>query len=97
MNEPESMTSKILQIIPTLVRGGAEKQLTLLATGMNRDRFETHVCLLTDSGPYRETLEEAGIPIHEIGKRSKLDFAAYYRLKKLIRKTNLRPINRILI
>ncbi|MEE2642071.1 MAG: glycosyltransferase [Planctomycetota bacterium] len=80
------MTSKILQIIPTLVRGGAEKQLTLLATGMNRDRFETHVCLLTDSGPYRETLEEVGIPIHEIGKRRKLDFAAYYRLKKLIRK-----------
>lgn len=79
------MTRRILQIIPTLVRGGAEKQMTLLATGLPRDGFEVHVCTLTSDGPYRETLEAAGIPIHSIHKQRKLDPSAFIRLRKLIR------------
>ena len=31
---------RILHIIPTLDRSGAEKQLTLLAAGLPRDEFE---------------------------------------------------------
>ena len=79
------MAKRILHIIPTLVRGGAEKQLTLLATGLPAGDFDTHVCLLTGSGAYRETLDEAQVPVHEINKKWKLDIQAYYRLKKLIR------------
>lgn len=82
------MPKRILQIIPTLVRGGAEKQLTLLSTGLPKNEFEVHVCLLTAGGPYRETLEQAGIPIHEINKKWKFDPFAYYRLKKLIKSLN---------
>jgi glycosyltransferase involved in cell wall biosynthesis len=80
------VAKRILQIIPTLVRGGAEKQLTLLATGLPQSQYETQVCVLTGSGPYRETLEQAQIPVHEINKNWKLDISAYYRLKKLIKK-----------
>ncbi|MDG2467669.1 MAG: glycosyltransferase [Pirellulaceae bacterium] len=78
------MSKKILQIIPTLVRGGAEKQLTTLVTRLPTDQFETHVALLTSDGPYLASLEEAGIPVHSIGKRWKLDIPAYFRLKRLI-------------
>lgn len=79
------MTIRVLQIIPTLVRGGAEKQLTLLAKGLPRDEFDVHVCLLTCSGPYEETLREADIPVTLIGKKWKLDPAAYWRLRRHIR------------
>ena len=51
------MTIRILQVIPTLVRGGAEKQLTLLATRLPRDEFDVHVAVLTHDGPYHETLD----------------------------------------
>lgn len=78
------MPLRVLQIIPTLVRGGAEKQMTLLATGLPRDRFDVHVAVLTHTGPLEATLREADIPVTLIGKRWKLDPAAYFRLKRHI-------------
>lgn len=76
---------RILQIIPTLVRGGAEKQMSLLATGLPKNEFDVHVCLLTSDGPYREVLEQDGIPLHFVNKKWKVDVGAYYRLKKIIK------------
>ena len=83
------MTVRVLEIIPTLVRGGAEKQLTLLAAGLPRDRFEVHVCTLTERGPLEEEIRAAGLPYHHIGKSGKVDPRAYRRLRKLIQE--LRP------
>lgn len=80
------MTIRILQIIPTLVRGGAEKQLALLATGLPRDRFDVHVCVLTHTGPLESTLREAEIPLSFIDKRWKIDPFAYWRLRKEIKR-----------
>lgn len=76
---------RILFIIPTLDRCGAEKQLTLLATGLPRDRFDVRVCALTRGGPLSEPLQAAGIPLTVIGKRLKIDPLAYWRLRRHIR------------
>ena len=57
------MTKRILQIIPTLDRAGAEKQLCLLAGGLPRDEFDVHVCALTRGGPLEAELTAAGIPL----------------------------------
>ena len=80
---------RLLLIIPTLVRGGAEKQLTLLARGLPRDEFDVHVAVLTHSGPLEATLDRAGIPLTIIGKRWKFDPLSYWRLRRHIRA--LRP------
>lgn len=80
------MPIRLLLIIPTLDRCGAEKQLTLLATNLPRDRFEVHVCALTRGGPLEEPLRAAGIPVAVIGKSWKLDPRAYWRLRKHIRR-----------
>ena len=74
------MTKRILQIIPTLDRAGAEKQLCLLAQGLPRDEFEVHVCALTRGGPLADELAAAGVPLSVIGKRWKLDPQAFWRL-----------------
>ena len=71
---------RLLLIVPTLDRCGAEKQLTLLASGLPRDRFDVHVCALTRGGPLLEPLEEAGIPVTVIDKSWKVDPLAYRRL-----------------
>lgn len=83
------MTVRILQIIPTLDRAGAEKQLCLLAEGLPRDEFDVHVCALTRGGPLAARLTEAGVPFTVIGKRWKLDPQAYWRLKTHV--ARLRP------
>ncbi len=79
------MRSKICQIIPTLVQGGAEKQMALLATHLDRERFESHVIVLTHSGPLEQQLREQGVQVHVIGKRGKLDPTALWRLTRKLR------------
>lgn len=75
------MPLKVVHIIPTLDQGGAEKQLCLLSTHLDRSRFDVHVVVLTHSGPREAELRQQGIPVHLIGKRSKFDPWAYRRLK----------------
>ena len=79
-----TLARRILQIIPTLDRCGAERQLTLLAGGLPREEFEVHVCALTRGGPLQQDLEAAGVPVTTIHKRWKIDLRAYARLKRLI-------------
>jgi glycosyltransferase involved in cell wall biosynthesis len=73
---------RILQIIPTLDRSGAEKQMTLLAAGLSRDEFDVHVCALTRGGPLADDLRRAEIPATVIGKAWKIDPRAYWQLKR---------------
>lgn len=76
------MTTRIALVIPTMDRGGAEKQLCLLATNLPRDHFDVHVILLTRDGPRSEMLRQAGIPVSVIGKRFKADPTAFLRLRR---------------
>lgn len=78
------MKRRILQIIPTLDRSGAEKQLALLAAGLPRDAFDVHVCALQRGGPLTADLEQAGIPVTVLDKAWKFDPAAFWRLRRHI-------------
>jgi hypothetical protein len=64
---------RVALIIPTLDRGGAEKQLSLLAAGLAGHGIEPHVVVLTRDGPLREDLQQAGVPVTLIGKRFKAE------------------------
>ncbi len=75
---------KVLQLIPTLDRSGAEKQMVMLAKGLPRDRFQVEVATLTRQGPLEEELREAGIPITAIGKKLRLDPMALERLRRFL-------------
>ncbi len=76
---------KLALIIPTLDQGGAEKQLMLLATRIDRAKFEPHVITLTRSGPYQQELKQANVPCHSIEKRGKFDPFALRKLNALLR------------
>ena len=86
------MKQRIRHIIPTLDRGGAEKQLALLAAGLPRDEFDVHVCALTRGGPLESDLRAAGIPVTVIGKRWKFDPRAYGQLERFIRQLQPRLV-----
>jgi len=75
---------RVVLLIPTLDRSGAEKQLTLLAKGLPRDEFDVEVVCLTRGGPFQTELEAAGIPVTIVGKRFRFDPFAIFRLRRLI-------------
>jgi glycosyltransferase involved in cell wall biosynthesis len=75
----------VLQLIPTLDRSGAEKQMVLLAKGLPRDRFRVEVAALTRLGPLEADLQEAEIPVTLIGKPLKLDPFALGRLTRFLK------------
>ncbi|MEM9646071.1 MAG: glycosyltransferase, partial [Planctomycetota bacterium] len=80
---PVKQPLRIALIIPTMDRGGAEKQLSLLAMGLADDaRFDVHVFLLTRDGPRSDALREHGVHVTVIGKRFKADPTALFRLRK---------------
>jgi len=72
---------RLALIIPTLDRSGAEKQFTLLATGLPKSQFEVHVFALTRGGPYESSLRAAGLPVTVLNKRWKFDPQSYFRLR----------------
>ncbi|MFG0294392.1 MAG: glycosyltransferase, partial [Maioricimonas sp. JB045] len=76
---------RLLLVIPTLDRSGAEKQLTLLARGLPRDEVSVHVVALTRGGPYADELRAAGVEVTVLGKRMKFDPRALRDLKRLVR------------
>ena len=76
---------KVLQLIPTLDRSGAEKQMVLLAKGLPRDRFQVEAAVLTRSGPLEADLTAAGVPVATIGKRLKVDPFALGRLARFMK------------
>ena len=79
-------TTRVVLLIPTLDRSGAEKQCALLATGLPRDQFDVHVIALTRGGPYADELAAAGIPLTVIGKRSKFDPTSFWRLRSELKR-----------
>jgi glycosyltransferase involved in cell wall biosynthesis len=80
---------RILHLIPSLDRAGAEKQMSLLVRGLPSTEFDVHVAVLTRTGPLAAELEEAKIPVTLIGKRWKADPWAFRRLRRLV--AELRP------
>jgi glycosyltransferase involved in cell wall biosynthesis len=77
--------TRILHIIPTLDRGGPEKQLLMLARGLARDGFDVHLCALTRGGPMLGDFKDAGILTTVIGKRLRADPVAFARLVRHIK------------
>ena len=76
---------RIALVIPTMDGGGAEKQLSLLATGLPADRFNVHVYLLTRGGVRLPSLRQSGVPVTIIGKRFQGDLTSLWRLRRHLR------------
>lgn len=88
----QSMETKhIVHVITGLNRGGAERMLLKLLSGMHRQLYRNTVISLMDKGAYGEVLErDLGIPVHSLGlKPGSLNIAVVFRLAGIIR--SLKP------
>ena len=78
--------TRVVLLIPTLDRSGAEKQFTLLASRLPKSEFDVTAVALTRGGPYADELVAEGIPLTLIGKRSKFDPLSFWRLRAELQK-----------
>ena len=64
------MRRRILFLISTLNVGGAERQLVNLASGLDSHRWDIRVLCTHDAGTLGPELEQDGIPVISLGRRS---------------------------
>lgn len=81
------MRLRVLEVLPTLKRAGAERMAVALARRLDRSRFETAVVSLYDAFPddLEPELQEAGIRLWRLGKRRGLDLRMCSRLAAVYR------------
>jgi glycosyltransferase involved in cell wall biosynthesis len=78
---------RVLEVLATLRRAGAERVAVALACGLDRTRFETEVVSLFDAFPggFEPVLAECGVNVRHLGKHAGLDLRIYPRLRAAIR------------
>ena len=81
------MKIRVLEVLATLKRAGAEQVAVSLASRLDKDRFETGVVSLYDAFPggLESALAEAGVRVRHLGKRRGLDPRMYSRLYTVLR------------
>lgn len=78
--------ARVLHVIESLAAGGAERVVVEYAMAHDRERYQPEICCVRSSGPLADTLRSAGIPVHELGRRSRLDPRPALRLASLMRR-----------
>jgi glycosyltransferase involved in cell wall biosynthesis len=76
---------RVLHLITSLDRGGAENHLLALMTHANRTELEFETAVLCGEGELVPTFRAAGIPVHLLKARSRFDPLALRRLVALLR------------
>ena len=76
---------RVVFLVRSLNFGGVERQLVILAKGMDKTRFEPVVLCFYGGGPLQAELTEAGIRVISLNKQSRWDVAGFlWRLSRTI-------------
>lgn len=84
---------KVLFIIWSLERGGAERFLAGLLTHLDRTKFEPVLCCLNWKGEWGEQIETLGIKVIALNKKGKVDLKAFAQLRRIIREGEFDIVN----
>jgi glycosyltransferase involved in cell wall biosynthesis len=77
---------RVLFLIRSLGRGGAERQLVALATGLRRDGWDVAVACFYAGGAFQRELERGDVPVIDLRKRGRWDVAGFlWRLWRALR------------
>jgi glycosyltransferase involved in cell wall biosynthesis len=85
---PAARPIRVLQLITSLDRGGAENHLLALLTHADRQAFEIETAVLVGEGELVPVFRQAGIPVHLLHAGSRLDPRALNRLVAILREGN---------
>ena len=77
---------KVMFFIDSLNSGGAQRQITMLAVNIDRNRFDPFVVIYHDLRHFQQKLDDAGVPVIYLPKSYYIDINFFFALLKLIRK-----------
>jgi glycosyltransferase involved in cell wall biosynthesis len=80
---------RVLLTISSLERGGAERQVVHLANHLDAQRFEVHVCCLSEAAPLADDLRGRDHRLHLLSKRWKYDAGVVVRVARLMRRLGI--------
>jgi glycosyltransferase involved in cell wall biosynthesis len=69
--------SRILFVLPSLSRGGAELQTISLLQGMNPDKYEKHLLCFSGTQRQIEAVERGGVTLHCLMRNGRVDIALF--------------------
>lgn len=69
---------RVLRTVPSLEMGGVEKTLLSLLPELKKMGMDVSVCCLYKRGDLAEEMENAGIPVHFVKMRPRIDFDLKY-------------------
>jgi glycosyltransferase involved in cell wall biosynthesis len=76
---------KLLLVTDEMEAGGTQRQISLLARGLDRTRFSPEVAYFRNRSFLVDELEQAGVPVTLVPKRGRIDPAFLHNLRRLIR------------
>jgi glycosyltransferase involved in cell wall biosynthesis len=76
--------TRVTYVINDLARAGAETQLALLATHLDRERFEPRIVLIKERNDFSDALERAGVPVVALRRRGPGDAGVLLRLRQAL-------------
>jgi len=82
---------RVMQVINSLVVGGAEQLLVTLAQHIDADRYDLRVCSLSplDGTPIERDLRALGVPVYSVSETTRHDARHVARLASLTRRLNV--------
>jgi glycosyltransferase involved in cell wall biosynthesis len=76
---------RVLHVITSMERGGAENHLLALLQHGNRAAFSFEAAVLSGEGELVPALRATGVPVHLLRARGRLDYGAVLQLVRLLR------------
>jgi len=77
---------EIIFLIQSLARGGAERQLVILASSLAKHDYKVEIVTFRGNGVFDEELQQAGVPVVVLEKKSRWDIFFLIRLLRYLRK-----------
>lgn len=77
---------KLLLVTDEMETGGTQRQISLLARGLERVAFAPEVAYFRHRSFLVDELVAAGVPVHEVPKHGRLDPAFFWKLTQLLRR-----------
>lgn len=87
---------RIMLLVSSLERGGAERQVVELANSLDPDIFEVTVCSLSSQVPLASQLAHCGERLRIVNKRHRYDVSVVGRVAQLARKRRIHIIHAFL-
>ena len=78
------MKTKVLIVISNMEFGGAQRQVVELVNNIDLNKFEIHVCSLSEYIPLANKLNK-NINFHIVNKKKKFDFSVILKLRSILK------------